>query len=293
MTLFSGVGAAMVTPFGKSGAIDRDVLDAYVEHLISGGVSALFPFGTTGEPATLSAAEYSETLEHIVRRVRSRVPVIAGAGSNSTEAACKHAATAKKAGADGALVVTPYYNKCTQSGMIAHYKAIAEIGLPIIVYNVPSRTGVNIEPETLETLATVRGIVGIKEASGDINRLQRTAKVCAETGLDLYCGDDGLTVVAMALGGKGVISVAANPAPAIMKKLITLCEENDFSAARELQFKLFDFINALFCEVNPIPVKKAMQLLGFDVGAPRLPLTELEPQHIKLLEKTMREVGLL
>lgn len=293
MTLFTGVGAATVTPFGKDGGIDYAVLDAYTEHLIAGGVSAILPFGTTGEPATITRDEYFDGLKHIVTKVNKRVPVIAGAGSNSTAIACEHASDALKAGADGILVVTPYYNKCTQNGIVKHYDAIAAVGLPIIAYNVPSRTGVNIAPETLEKLAGIKGIVGIKEASGDINHVQQTARVCEQTGLAMYCGEDGLTSVFMSLGCKGVISVAANPAPKLMNELVTLCNNGDYEAARKLQFKLMGFISALFCEVNPIPVKKAMQLLGFEVGAPRLPLTELEKTHVDELKKCMREVGLL
>ncbi len=293
MKLFKGVGAAIVTPFGKDGNIDYDVLDAYIEHLISGGVRALFPFGTTGEPATVTAAEYDKALKFIIERVDRRVPVIAGAGSNSTALACEHAENAKRSGADGVLVVTPYYNKCTQKGLIEHYKAVAACGAPVIMYNVPSRTGVNIMPETLAELAGISGIAGIKEASGNIEQVQNTAKVCAESGLPAYCGDDGLTTVAMALGFDGIISVAANPAPAYMSELIALCDKNDYGAARALQFKLSEFIRSLFCEVNPIPVKKAMQLIGFDVGAPRLPLTELGPEHTARLEAAMREVGLI
>lgn len=293
MELFKGVGAAMVTPFGSDGNIDYNVLDKYIEHLLSGGVSALLPFGTTGEPATLASDEYAEGLKHIVKKANGRVPVIAGAGSNSTKKAYEQACIAKDCGADGVLVVTPYYNKCTQRGIVEHYKQVAKAGLPVIAYNVPSRTGVNISPETLRELAAVKGIVGIKEASGNIATFQALAKVCAQTGLALYSGNDELTAVGMALGCSGVISVAANPAPEYMTKLCELCFANDYKAARELQFKLDEFISALFCEVNPIPVKKAMQLLGFDVGAPRLPLTELEPEHTDRLKCAMKEIGLL
>lgn len=293
MELFKGIAAAMVTPFGRDGNIDYDVFGRYVEHLIAGGVSALVPFGTTGEPATLSPDEYAKGIEFVVKRVGKRVPVIVGAGSNSTATAVEHASVAAKLGADGLLVVTPYYNKCTQRGIIEHYKAVAAVGTPIIVYNVPSRTGVNIEPCTLEELAKLPNIVGIKEASGNIDRLQSLAAVCDKTGLSLYCGDDGLTVVTCALGGSGVISVAANPAPQLMARLYSLCGGGDYAAARKLQFELDGFIDALFCEVNPIPAKKAMQLLGFEVGAPRLPLTEMEKEHTAVLRDKMKELDLL
>ncbi len=293
MTLFTGVGAAMVTPFGKDGNIDYAVLDKYIEHLIAGGVSALLPFGTTGEPATASAAEYEKATAFIIAHAKKRVPVIVGAGSNSTTTAYDHACTAKRLGADGVLVVTPYYNKCTQRGIVEHYKAVAKAGIPIIAYNVPSRTGVNILPATVKELAAIDGVVGIKEACGNIEQFQNTAKVCAQTNLDMYSGDDGITATAMLMGCKGVISVAANPAPSLMSELCALCLQNKFTEAQALQFKLNDFISALFCEVNPIPVKKAMQLIGFEVGAPRLPLTELEPQHTELLKATMRELELI
>lgn len=293
MALFKGVGAAMVTPFGKDGNVDYDVLERYIEHLISGGTSALLPFGTTGEPATVTPSEYEKAVEFIVQKAKGRVPVIVGAGSNSTAIACEHAKTAKELGADGVLVVTPYYNKCTQRGIVEHYKAVAKAGAPVIVYNVPSRTCVNIIPKTLAELAEIDNIVGIKEARGDIDQFQDTAKVCAETGLALYCGDDSLTTVSIALGGTGVISVAANPAPKYMSELCNLCFNGDYESARALQFKLSEFIHSLFCEVNPIPVKKAMQLLGFDVGLPRLPLTELEPEHTARLTAAMKDIGLI
>ena len=196
MALFTGVGAAMVTPFGKD-TIDYAVLDKYIEHLLAGGVSALIPFGTTGEPATASAAEYEKGTSFIIAHAKKRVPVIVGAGSNSTATAYDHACTAKRLGADGVLVVTPYYNKCTQRGIVEHYKAVAKAGIPIIAYNVPSRTGVNILPETVRALAAIDGVVGIKEACGNIEQFQNTAKVCAQTGLAMYSGDDGITATAM------------------------------------------------------------------------------------------------
>lgn len=295
MSLFSGCGVAMITPFGADGNINYEVLEKYIERLISGGVSALLPFGTTGEPPTVSAQEYEKATKFIISKTRRRVPVIVGAGSNSTAAAAEKAALVKSWGADGALVVTPYYNKCTQKGIVAHYKAVAHAagGLPILAYNVPTRTCVNVAPATIKELSEIDGLVGIKEASGDIDQFQNAAKVCAETGFDLYCGDDSLTVIAYSLGSLGTISVAANPAPKQMSELCALCESGNFKDARKLQFKLSEFIHSLFCEVNPIPVKKAMQLIGIDAGSPRLPLTELEPEHIELLRSTMKKAGIL
>ncbi len=284
----------MVTPFGKDGNIDYAVLEEYIEHLIKNGVSALLPFGTTGEPATVTDGEYETAVRFIVSKVKGRVPVIVGAGSNSTAHAARKAAAARTYGADAVLVVTPYYNKCTQKGIVEHYKAVAAAAkIPVVVYNVPTRTCVNIEPKTLIELKKIDGIVAIKEASGDIDQFQDAAKVCADIGLDLYCGDDSLTVMAMALGSLGTISVAANPAPKMMSDMCALCFKGDFKSARQLQFKLNEFIHSLFCEVNPIPVKKAMQLIGMDVGIPRLPLTELEPEHTARVQKAMREVGLI
>ncbi|MCH5154264.1 MAG: 4-hydroxy-tetrahydrodipicolinate synthase [Clostridiales bacterium] len=293
MTLFKGVGAAMVTPFGKDGNIDYAVLERYIEHLISNGVSALVPFGTTGEPATATTEEYKKGIEFVVKHANGRVPVIAGAGSNCTAAAYEKAKLAKSLGASGVLVVTPYYNKCTQNGIIAHYKEVAKANIPVISYNVPSRTGVNILPATVRELSKIDGVIGIKEACGNIDQFQATAKVCKETGFDLYSGDDGITATAMLMGAKGVISVACSPAPKLMSELCALCEKGKLKNAQELQFKLNDLISALFIEVNPIPVKKAMQLIGFEVGAPRLPLTELEPQHNEILKTALRELELI
>lgn len=293
MALFKGCGAAMVTPFGKNGDIDYNVLERYIEHLIDGGVSALLPFGTTGEPATVSHDEYKTAVEFIVRRVNGRVPVIVGAGSNSTAIAAQKAADASDYGADAVLVVTPYYNKCTQKGLVEHYRAVVKASrVPVLAYNVPTRTCVNIAPQTLIELKKI-GVAGVKEASGDIDQFQDAAKVCHDIGLDLYCGDDSLTAMAISLGSLGTISVAANPAPEFMSKLCKYCLDGDFKKGRELQFMLNEFIHSLFIEVNPIPAKKAMQLIGFDVGAPRLPLTELEPEHTAVLAKKMKEIGLI
>lgn len=293
MSLFKGCGVAMVTPFDRNCNIDCDVLGKYVDFLLDGGAAALLPFGTTGEPATVTPEEYENATRFIIKRVNRRVPVIVGTGSNSTATAVRHTADAKRFGADAALVVTPYYNKCTQRGILEHYKAVADVGLPVIAYNVPTRTCVNIAPATVEKLAAIDGIAGIKEASGDIDQFQAVAEICDKTGFELYCGDDSLTTIAMALGASGIISVAANPAPREMAELCALCERGDYAAARALQFKLSAFIHALFCEVNPIPAKKAMQLIGIDVGAPRLPLTEIEPEHAIVLENAMRAAGVL
>lgn len=293
MALFRGCGVAMVTPFGKDGEIDYNVLEKYIEHLIKNGVAALLPFGTTGEPPTITPAEYEKATRFIVSKVKGRVPVIVGAGSNSTAIAAEKAKTAGEYGADGVLVVTPYYNKCTQKGIVEHYKTVVKAaGVPVYAYNVPTRTCVNIAPATLAELKKI-GVAGVKEASGDIDQFQDAAKVCYDVGLDLYCGDDSLTTMAIALGSLGTISVAANVAPKEMSDLCSFAFENDFESARALQFRLADFIHSLFIEVNPIPVKKAMQYIGFEVGSPRLPLTELEPEHAKKLKAEMVKIGLI
>lgn len=293
MAIFKGCGVAMVTPFGKDGKIDYAILEQYIEHLLNGGVNALLPFGTTGEPATIHPDEYETATRFIVERVNGRVPVIVGAGSNSTVHAAELASKAKSLGADGVLVVTPYYNKCTQHGIVEHYKAVVNASkVPVLAYNVPTRTCVNIAPKTLIELKKI-GVVGIKEASGDIDQFQDAAKVCDDIGMDLYCGDDSLTTIAVAMGALGTISVAANPAPKLMSELCNLCLNGDFKSARQLQFRMNEFIHSLFVEVNPIPAKKAMQLLGIDVGTPRLPLTELEPEHTELVKAKMQELGLI
>lgn len=293
MAIFKGCGVAMVTPFGKAGKIDYAILEQYIEHLLNGGVNALLPFGTTGEPATIHPDEYETATRFIVERVNGRVPVIVGAGSNSTVHAAELASKAKSLGADGVLVVTPYYNKCTQHGIVEHYKAVVNASkVPVLAYNVPTRTCVNIAPKTLIELKKI-GVVGIKEASGDIDQFQDAAKVCDDIGMDLYCGDDSLTTIAVAMGALGTISVAANPAPKLMSELCNLCLNGDFKSARQLQFRMNEFIHSLFVEVNPIPAKKAMQLLGIDVGTPRLPLTELEPEHTELVKAKMQELGLI
>ena len=294
MSIFNGIGAAMVTPFGSDGKINYSVLEAYIEHLIYGGVKALIPFGTTGESSTVTDSEFEQATKFIIEHTRRRVPVIVGAGSNNTKRAAYKCAVASKLKADAVLVVTPYYNKCTQRGIVEHYKAVAkEAKVPIVLYNVPYRTCVNIEPETLVELKKISGVTAIKEACGDIDAVRQTAEVCGQIGLDLYCGDDALTVTTMALGAVGGISVAANLLPEKMNTLCSMCLSGDYALARSIQFGLSEFIECLFCEVNPIPVKKALQLYGIDVGLPRLPLTELEHEHTNRLQNSMRELGLI
>lgn len=290
MELFNGVGVAMVTPFNESG-VDYAQTEKLIAHILSGGADALFVLGTTGEPSTMTAAEREEFLQFVVLTVHGRVPVIAGTGSNATADAVAKSKRAEKLGADGVLVVTPYYNKCTQNGLVAHYRAIDEaIGLPIIAYNVPTRTRVNIDPETGARLAELKHVVALKEASGDIDQMLAMA-AAIDGKMDWYSGDDSLTSVAMSLGAKGVISVAANIIPEEMKRLTELCKQNRYPEAAKLQFKLAPFMQALFSEVNPIPAKKALEYIGIEAGIPRLPLTEMEPAHAEKLLAAMQALG--
>ena len=291
MALFTGSGTALVTPFTESG-VDYDALEKLLDYQLENSTSALFVIGTTGEPATMTAAERDETVKFVVSHVKKRVPVIVGCGSNSTAVAVENSRHAEALGADGLLVVTPYYNKCTQNGLVQHYRAVCEsVGIPVIAYNVPTRTKVNIEPQTAARLCELKNMSGLKEASGDIDQIQAVA-AAIEGGMDLYIGDDSLTTVAMCLGAKGVISVAANVIPGVMAKLTKLCLKGDYAAARELQFKLMPLMSALFGEVNPIPAKKALSLIGIDCGKPRLPLTEMEPEHAEVLERALKDLGL-
>ena len=291
MSLFKGVGVALITPMSDSG-IDYGETEKLLEHTINGGADALFALGTTGEPATLTAAERARFLEFVLKKTRGRVPVFAGTGSNNTADAVEKSKAAERMGADGLLIVTPYYNKCTQNGLYEHYKTIDDaVGIPIVIYNVPPRTRVNIEPATAVRLAGLRNVKALKEANGEIDHwLDMMAAL--DGCLDVYSGDDSLTSVAMSLGAIGVISVAANIAPAEMKKLTDLCEKGDYAAASAQQLKLLPFLRALFCEVNPIPAKKAAEFIGIKAGKPRLPLTEMEPAHAERLLAAMKKLGI-
>lgn len=291
MSLFKGVGVALITPMSDSG-IDYGETEKLLEHTINGGADALFALGTTGEPATLTAAERARFLEFVLKKTRGRVPVFAGTGSNNTADAVEKSKAAERMGADGLLIVTPYYNKCTQNGLYEHYKTIDDaVGIPIVIYNVPPRTRVNIEPATAVRLAGLRNVKALKEANGEIDHwLDMMAAL--DGCLDVYSGDDSLTSVAMSLGAIGVISVAANIAPAEMKKLTDLCEKGDYAAASAQQLRLLPFLRALFCEVNPIPAKKAAEFIGIKAGKPRLPLTEMEPAHAERLLAAMKKLGI-
>ncbi|MBQ1403739.1 MAG: 4-hydroxy-tetrahydrodipicolinate synthase [Lachnospiraceae bacterium] len=294
MAIFKGAGVAMVTPMKDNGEIDYEVLGQLIEDQIAGHTDAIIICGTTGEAPTLEDDEHLEAIRYTVDKTAGRIPVIAGTGSNNTAHAVMMSKEAQKLGADGCLLVAPYYNKATQNGLVRHFAAIAgAVDIPCILYNVPSRTGSNILPETALRLANeVENIVGIKEASGNIGQVGKLAAIC-EGKLDIYSGNDDQIVPICALGGIGVISVLSNVAPRETHNMVEYCMMNRYDKARQLQHKALDLVNALFCEVNPIPVKAALRMQGFEVGNPRLPLTEMEPEHKEVLRKAMIEFGCL
>ena len=294
MAIFKGAGVAMVTPMKDNGEIDYEVLGQLIEDQIAGHTDAIIICGTTGEAPTLEDDEHLEAIRYTVDKTAGRIPVIAGTGSNNTAHAVMMSKEAQKLGADGCLLVAPYYNKAPQNGLVRHFAAIAgAVDIPCILYNVPSRTGSNILPETALRLANeVENIVGIKEASGNIGQVGKLAAIC-EGKLDIYSGNDDQIVPICALGGIGVISVLSNVAPRETHNMVEYCMMNRYDKARQLQHKALDLVNALFCEVNPIPVKAALRMQGFEVGNPRLPLTEMEPEHKEVLRKAMIEFGCL
>ena len=294
MAIFTGAGVALVTPFHADGAVHYEKLAELIEDQIKQGTDALIICGTTGEASTLSHEEHVEVIDFAVKTVNGRIPVVAGTGSNCTETAVYLSQEAEKSGADGLLIVTPYYNKATQKGLITHYTMIAEsVSLPIIMYNVPGRTGCNILPETAVELAkNVKNIVGIKEASGNLSQVARLMAL-AEGCIDLYSGNDDQILPILSLGGKGVISVLSNVAPAQTHEICARFFAGDLDGSRKMQLDAIPLIDALFCEVNPIPVKEAMNLMGWQAGPLRRPLSPMEPQNKARLEKAMKEYGLL
>ena len=294
MAIFTGAGVAMVTPMKDNGEIDYKVLGDLIEDQIAGHTDAIIICGTTGEAPTLEDDEHLEAIRYTVEKAAGRIPVIAGTGSNNTAHAIMMSKEAQKLGADGCLLVAPYYNKATQNGLVKHFAAIAgAIDIPCILYNVPSRTGSNILPETAVRLAKeVDNIVAIKEASGNISQVGKLAAI-GEGVIDIYSGNDDQIVPICSLGGIGVISVLSNVAPRETHDIVEYCITDQYEKARELQHKALDLVNALFWEVNPIPVKAALQMQGFAVGNPRLPLTEMEPAHKETLRKAMIEFGCL
>ena len=288
--MFSGSIVALVTPF-KDGKVDYKKLGELVEYHIENGTDAIVPCGTTGESPTLSHEEHERVVAEVIEKASGRITVIAGTGSNSTSEALRLTKSAKKAGANAALLITPYYNKPTQEGLYLHFKAIAEeVDIPIILYNVPSRTGVSISPETVARLAEIKNIVGIKEASGSIDQTSQILQLCNITVLS---GDDSLTLPIMAVGGKGVISVVANIVPKDTRKMVHDFSSGRLKEAQEMHRKLFPLCRAMFIETNPIPIKTAMRLLGRLNGEMRLPLCKMTKEHETQLSSALKEYGLL
>lgn len=291
--VFTGACTALITPFDASGAINYDAFAAQIDAQIGSGIDALCVCGTTGESATMSIREHIAAVEFCVKHVNHRVKVIAGAGSNDTSAAVYLSQHAQDSGADALLLVTPYYNKCSQTGLIKHYEYIADrVELPIILYNVPSRTGVSFTAETYKVLSQNPRFNGVKEASGNFSLLAHTRFLCGED-FYIWSGNDDQVVPMMSLGAKGVVSVAANIVPQVMVKMSHLCLANDFAAASKLQVEYMDLIDALFIEVNPIPIKAAMDLMGMKAGGLRLPLCDISPAHLEVLRASMQRMGLL
>lgn len=294
MAIFTGAGVAIVTPFNQADeSINYDKLDQLIDFHCNNGTDSIIVCGTTGESATMTEEEHAECVRFVIERTKGRVPVIAGTGSNCTKTAVELSKDAAEHGADGLLVVTPYYNKCTQAGLYAHYEAIAkEAKAPIIMYSVASRTGCNIAPETAAKLVkNVDGIVGIKEASGNISQIAKIMRL-TDGNIDLYSGNDDQIVPILSLGGKGVISVLSNVAPQETHDICAKFFAGDVKGSMELQLKAIPLIEKLFCEVNPIPVKKAMQLMGIDCGPLRMPLTEMTDANAALLAQAMKDFGI-
>lgn len=294
MAIFKGAGVALVTPMKEDLSVDYEKLEELVNFHVENGTDAIIICGTTGEAATLSHEEHLDVIKACVEYTKKRIPVIAGTGSNCTETAIYLSQKAEEYGADGLLVVSPYYNKATQDGLVKHFTAVANsVKLPILLYNVPSRTGCNILPETIvELVKNVDNIVGVKEASGNISQVAKLMEL-AEGQVDLYSGNDDQIVPVMSLGGIGVISVLSNIAPKETHDIVVKYLEGDTKGSLELQLKYLSVINALFKEVNPIPVKKALNLMGKKAGSLRMPLTDMSEANTAILEAEMKKVGLL
>lgn len=294
MAVFKGAGVAIVTPFHEDGSINYEAFAGLIEFQIAGGTDAIIVCGTTGEASTLTHEEHLDAIGFCVKQVAGRVPVVAGTGSNCTETAIYLSVEAEKLGADGLLVVSPYYNKATQKGLYTHFKAIADsVKIPVILYNIQGRTGVNIAPDTIVKLwKDVDNIVGVKEASGNISQI---AKIMALSNgeIDLYSGNDDQIVPILSLGGKGVISVISNVAPTETHNICQLYFDGKVAESAKEQLRAIPLCDALFCEVNPIPVKAALNMMGLNAGPLRLPLTEMEDAHKEVLRKAMTEYGIL
>ena len=294
MAIFKGAGVAIVTPMYENGQVNYEQFDKLLEFQIAEGTDAIIVCGTTGEASTLTHEEHLDVVRHCVETVAGRIPVVAGTGSNCTETAIYLSQEAQKAGVDGLLLVSPYYNKATQNGLYAHFKAVADsVRLPILLYNVPSRTGCNILPETVARLCkNVENIVGVKEASGNISQIAKLASL-SDGAVDIYSGNDDQIVPIMALGGIGVISVLSNVAPRQTHEICQKFLDGDTRGSLKEQLRAMELCDALFSEVNPIPVKKALELMGMIDGALRMPLSQMEEVNVKRLEKAMKEYGIL
>ncbi len=293
MAIFTGAGVAIVTPMKENGDVNYEVLGTLIEEQIANSTDALIICGTTGESSTLSHEEHLEVIKFAVDKVAKRIPVVAGTGSNCTETAVYLSQEAEKFGADGLLLVTPYYNKATQKGLVQHFTTVANaVRLPIILYNVPSRTGCNIQPETAVELAkNVENIVAIKEASGNISQIAKLAQL-ADGCIDIYSGNDDQIVPILSLGGIGVISVLSNVAPKQTHDIVQLYLDGKVKESRELQLKALPLADALFCEVNPIPVKAALNLMGKNAGTLRGPLTDMEEKYVPKLAQALKDFGI-
>lgn len=290
--VFEGSGVAIVTPFNENG-VNFAELDRLIEFNIENSTDAIIICGTTGESATMPDKEHVSVIEHCVKTVNGRIPVIGGTGSNDTHHGVELSKMAAATGVDALLCVTPYYNKATQKGLIKHYEMVANaVDVPIIPYCVPSRTGVNIAPQTAYELSKIDNIVGIKEASGDIVQAMEIRNLCGDD-FAIYSGNDDINVPLMSIGAVGTISVLANIAPKETHDMCKACLDGDFKTAEKIQLKYLDLIKALFCEVNPIPVKAALKLMGFDTGLLRMPLTEIEDKNLEVLKAEMQKCGII
>lgn len=293
MSIFTGAGTALVTPMNADGSVNFPKMKELIEFQITNGIDALIICGTTGEASTMSDDVQVECVRFAKEVAAGRCPIIAGAGSNDTAHCIELAQACEKAGADGVLLVTPYYNKATQKGLILHYTAIANaINIPIILYNVPGRTGCNLAPKTVAELAKVENIVAVKEASGNLSQVAEIAALCGPD-FDIYSGNDDQILPVLSLGGKGVISVLSNVAPKETHDMVMNYLNGDTKAATKLQLDAIELIGALFCEVNPIPVKAALNLMGYEVGSCKLPLCDMEPKNLETLRTAMTNYGLL
>lgn len=292
-TIFTGAGIAIITPMNADGSINYQGLGDLIENQVANGTDAIIICGTTGEASTMTDEEHLECIRFAVEKTAGRIPVIAGTGSNDTRYAIELSKEAEAVGVDGLLLVTPYYNKTTQRGLIAHFTAIADaVNVPIILYNIPGRTGVNMEVATVKKLAEHRNIAAIKEASGNISYAAKLIAACGDN-IDVYSGNDDMVVPLVSLGGKGVISVASHVIPKQMHDMVQYCLDNNFAEATKLQIEYLDLINSLFIEVNPIPVKEALNMMGVNVGPCRMPLYEMSDEHKAVLRASLEKHGLI